>query len=91
MLSQSTDELKTGTVIYTLANNSEARSVTATVEGGGNSLVISVSPSSLGGSGSVVVTITAKPGNGNRGTFLVKISSNPSCGGDRYVAVTVNN
>ncbi|MFN2532049.1 MAG: Tfp pilus assembly protein FimT/FimU [Pyrinomonadaceae bacterium] len=90
-LSQSDSARRTGTVAYTLANGTGARTVSAVLSGGGNSLNISVSPSSVSGSGTVSVTIGAKSGNGNRGTFVVQISSSPGCGTTQQVTVTVGN
>jgi hypothetical protein len=91
ILSQTITAQRTGTVTYTIANGTGARSISAVIAGGGNNLTLSVSPTTINGSGSAVVTIKAKTGAGNRGTFLVKISSSPGCGNVQQVAVTVNN
>jgi hypothetical protein len=91
VLSQTNAATKSGTVTYTIANGEGARSVSAVIVGGGNSLLLSVSPATINNGGAAVVTITTKTGRGNRGTFLVKISSSPTCGSDKQVQVTVNN
>jgi hypothetical protein len=94
VLSQSNPATKSGTVTYTIANGSGAngsRTVTAAIVGGSRSLTFSISPSTLNNGGSAVITISSKTGNGNRGTFLVKIGASPACGSEKQVAVTVNN
>jgi Tfp pilus assembly protein FimT len=89
-LSQSNSSRQTGYVYYTLSSLNGARTISAALVGNGNSLTFSVSPTTLT-QGVATIAIGAKPGNGNRGIFLVNISANPACGTVKQVQVEVLN
>ncbi len=90
-LSQSDSTKKTGTATFTIANGSGTRTISAAQDGNGNSMVISQSLSRIDGSGSSVISVTAKNGAGNRGTFSIKVSTDPTCGSTQTLTVIVNN
>jgi type II secretory pathway pseudopilin PulG len=92
-ISQSDATKKTGTAVFTMLaiNSPGARIISAAQDGNGNSLVIGMSLVRIDGSGSSTISVTAKNGAGNRGTFSVKVSADPSCGTTQTLTVIVNN
>jgi hypothetical protein len=92
IISQSDSTQVTGTAIFTMAAGGPgARTISAAQDGNGNSLVIGLSLVRIDGSGSSTISVTAKNGAGNRGTFSVKVSADPTCGSTQTLTVIVNN
>jgi len=90
-LSQSVEANKTGTATVTLTNATGVRIISAGQSGNGNSLVIGLSLLRIDGSGSSVVSVTTKNGAGNRGDFLVHVTTDPACGSGAQLTVKVSN
>jgi hypothetical protein len=90
-LSQSAANSQSGTAVLTVANAFEARTLTATQAGSGNSLVLSLSQARIQGSGSTIITVTTKHGAGNRGVFEVDLGISPLCGTAQKLTVSVSN
>jgi len=90
-LSQSDSTRHTGTVTFTIANGTGTYTVKVVQEGNGNSLGISASPATISSNGSSVITISSKNGAGNRGVFVVDVSSTAACGSSHTITVTVSN
>jgi type II secretory pathway pseudopilin PulG len=90
-LSQSDSTKHTGTATYTMSGGTGARIISAAQEGNGNSLVIGLSLQRIDGNGTSQISITTKNGAGNRGTFVVKVSADPTCGSSQSLTVIVNN
>lgn len=90
-LSQSDDTKKTGSAVFTMVNATGTRTISASIAGNGNSLVLGVGLLRIDGSGSSVITVTTKNGAGNRGVFVVNVSADPSCGSTQQLTVSVSN
>src|ERR1700754_427937 len=90
-LSQSDSAHKTGTVTLTLANATGSYNISANQAGNGNSMNISVTPSRLDGNGLSTISVTAKNGSGNRGVFVINVSTSPTCGSTHQLTVSVSN
>jgi Tfp pilus assembly protein FimT len=91
ILSQSDSANKTGTAVFTVANGSGVRTISATLQGNGNSLTIAKSLVRIDGNGTSIISITTKNGSGNRGVFNVLVATDPACGSTQTLQVTVNN
>jgi hypothetical protein len=74
-----------------MVNGTGTRTISASIAGNGNSLVLGVSLLRIDGSGSSVITVTTKNGAGNRGVFIVNVSASPSCGATQQLKVSVSN
>jgi len=90
-LSQSDDTKKSGSAVFTMLNASGVRTISASIAGNGNSLVLGVSLLRIDGSGSSVITVTTKNGAGNRGVFVVNVAATPGCGSSQQLTVSVSN
>jgi len=90
-LSQSDVANQTGTSTFTMTNATGVRIISANQAGNGNSLVLGVSLIRIDGSGSSVISVTTKHGAGNRGVFLVNVTTDPACGSGAQLTVSVNN
>ena len=90
-LSQSDSTKKSGSAVFTMVNATGTRTISASIAGNGNSLVLGVSLLRIDGSGSSVITVTTKNGAGNRGTFIVNVAADPSCGSTQQLKVSVAN
>ncbi|HKG61384.1 MAG TPA: prepilin-type N-terminal cleavage/methylation domain-containing protein [Pyrinomonadaceae bacterium] len=90
-LSQSDAANQTGSAVFTIVNATGTRTISASIAGNGNSLVLGVSLLRIDGSGSSVITVTTKNGAGNRGAFIVNVSTEPSCGSAQQLKVSVSN
>ena len=90
-LSQSNSTNQTGSAVFTMVNATGTRTISASIAGNGNSLVLGVSLLRIDGSGSSVITVTTKNGAGNRGEFIVNVSAQPSCGSTQQLKVSVLN
>lgn len=90
-LSQSDPTKQTGTATFTMVNATGVRTISASLLGNGNSLVIGLSQARLDGNGSSVISITTKNGSGNRGTFVVSVAGTPACGTAAQLTVSVSN
>jgi hypothetical protein len=90
-LSQSVDAQKTGTSMFTMTNATGVRTLSASQAGNGNSMVLGLSLVRMEGSGSSVLTVTAKNGAGNRGVFLINVTTDPACGSGAQLTVSVSN
>lgn len=90
-LSQSNDANKTGSAVFTMVNGTGVRTISASIAGNGNSLVLGVGLQRIDGSGSSVITVTTKNGAGNRGVFTVNIAASPACGSTQQLTVSVSN
>ena len=90
-LSQSDGSNHTGSAVFTMVNGTGTRTISASIAGNGNSLVLGVSLLRIDGSGSSVITVTTKNGAGNRGVFIVNVSASPSCGATQQLKVSVSN
>ena len=90
-LSQSDDTKKTGSAVFTMVNATGTRTISASIAGNGNSLIVGLSLLRIDGSGSSVISVTTKNGAGNRGTFTVNVSTDPSCGSTQQLTVSVSN
>jgi type II secretory pathway pseudopilin PulG len=90
-LSQSDNSRKTGTATFSIANAFQARSIIAALAGSGKSLTISLSLVRIEGSGTSIISVTTKSGAGNRGVFLVNVSTSPNCGTTQHLTVSVSN
>ena len=90
-LSQSDSTKKSGSAVFTMVNATGTRTISASIAGNGNSLVLGVSLLRIDGSGSSVITVTTKNGAGNRGTFIVNVAADPSCGSTQQLKVSVLN
>ncbi len=90
-LSQSNSANQTGSAVFTMVNATGTRTISASIAGNGNSLVLGVSLLRIDGSGSSVITVTTKNGAGNRGDFIVNVSASPSCGSAQQLKVSVSN
>jgi hypothetical protein len=90
-LSQSNSANQTGSAVFTMVNATGTRTISASIAGNGNSLVLGVSLLRIDGSGSSVITVTTKNGAGNRGEFIVNVSAQPSCGSTQQLKVSVIN
>jgi len=90
-LSQSVDALKTATTMITLTNATGIRTISTSQAGNGNSMVFGLSLTRLEGSGSSILSVTSKNGAGNRGVFLVDVTTDPACGSGAQLTVSVNN
>jgi hypothetical protein len=91
ILSQSNDANKTGTATFTVANGIGVRTISAALQGNGNSLTIGLSLVRIDGNGTSVISVTTKNGSGNRGVFNVIVGTDPACGTSQTLQVTVNN
>jgi hypothetical protein len=74
-----------------MTNATGVRTVSATQEGNGNSLVLGLSLVRLEGSGSSILTVTSKNGAGNRGVFIIDVTTSPACGSGAKLTVSVSN
>jgi hypothetical protein len=90
-LSQSNTGQQTGTAYFSVANAYEARTISATQAGSGNSVVLTLSQSRIQGSGYSILTVTTKHGAGNRGVFQVNLNVSPACGNTQQLTVSVSN
>jgi hypothetical protein len=90
-LSQSIDAQKTGTATFTMTNATGVRIISAGQSGNGNSLVVGLSLQRIDGSGSSVISVTSKNGAGNRGVFIVNVTTDPACGSGAQLTVSVSN
>ena len=90
-LSQSDTSKQTGSATFTMANATGVRIISASQLGNGNSLNLGVSLQRIDGSGSSVISVTTKQGGGNRGVFIVEISTDPACGSSALLTVSVSN
>lgn len=90
-LSQSDITNQSGTAVFTMVNGTGERIISATQAGNGNSLIVGLSLQRIDGSGSSTVTVTTKNGAGNRGVFLVQVTTSPSCGTAATLTVSVSN
>jgi type II secretory pathway pseudopilin PulG len=90
-LSQSASTNHTGTAVFTMVNATGVRTISASIAGNGNSLVLGVSLQRIDGSGSSVISVTTKNGAGNRGTFIVNVAPDPACGAAQQITVNVSN
>ncbi|MEN3327351.1 MAG: hypothetical protein V7638_2158 [Acidobacteriota bacterium] len=90
-LSQSDSATHSGSAVFTMVNATGTRTISASIAGNGNSLVLGVSLLRIDGSGSSVITVTTKNGAGNRGEFIVNLSAQPSCGSSQQLKVSVIN
>jgi len=90
-LSQSDQANTTGSAVFTMVNGTGVRTISASVAGNGNSLVLGVSLLRIDGSGSSVITVTTKNGAGNRGVFIVNVAADPACGSTQQLTVSVSN
>ncbi|HJU91716.1 MAG TPA: hypothetical protein VJ656_02180, partial [Pyrinomonadaceae bacterium] len=90
-LSQSDSTRKSGTATFTVSSPTGVRTITASIAGGGSSLNISLSLVRIDGSGTSIITVSTKNGAGNRGTFIVNVSTDPSCGSSKQLEVFVSN
>lgn len=90
-LSQSITNSQTGTATLNVSSPTGVRTITAAIAGNGNTLNISLSLVRVDGSGTSVITVGTKNGAGNRGTFIVNISTDPSCGAPQQLKVHVSN
>jgi prepilin-type N-terminal cleavage/methylation domain-containing protein len=90
-LSQSDSANQTGSAVFTMVNATGTRTISASLAGNGNSLILGVSLLRIDGSGSSVITVTTKNGAGNRGEFIVNVSASPSCGSAQQLKVSVLN
>ena len=90
-LSQSNSANKSGSAVFTMVNATGTRTISASIAGNGNSLVLGVSLLRLDGSGSSVITVTTKNGAGNRGSFIVNVAASPACGSTQQLKVNVSN
>lgn len=90
-LSQSNPANQTGSAVFTMVNGTGTRTISASIAGNGNSLILGVSLLRIDGSGSSVITVTTKNGAGNRGEFIVNVSASPSCGSSQQLRVSVLN
>jgi hypothetical protein len=90
-VSQSVDALKTATTTIALTNATGIRTLSASQEGNGNSMVFGLSLTRLEGSGLSILSVTSKNGAGNRGVFIVDVTASPACGSGAQLTVSVNN
>ena len=90
-LSQSQTGNQSGTAVFNVSSPTGVRTISAAIAGNGNSLTISLSLVRVDGSGTSVITIGTKNGAGNRGSFIVNISTDPSCGSGQQLKVNVSN
>ena len=90
-LSQSDSTKMSGSVTFSMVNASGVRIISASQAGNGNALNISLSLQRIDGNGSSVVTVSTKTGGGNRGTFIVNVKADPSCGSTQQLTVAVSN
>jgi prepilin-type N-terminal cleavage/methylation domain-containing protein len=90
-LSQSDSTRNTGTATFTMQNATGVRTISASIAGNGNSLVLGISLVRIDGSGSSIISVTTKNGAGNRGTFIVNITADPACGSGVQLPVSVSN
>jgi prepilin-type N-terminal cleavage/methylation domain-containing protein len=90
-LSQSDAGNHTGSAVFTMVNATGTRTISASIAGNGNSLVLGVSLLRIDGSGSSVITVTTKNGAGNRGVFIVNVEASPACGATQQLKVSVSN
>jgi hypothetical protein len=90
-VSQSVDALKTATTTIALTNATGIRTLSASQEGNGNSMVFGLSLTRLEGSGLSILSVTSKNGAGNRGVFIVDVTASPACGSGAHLTVSVNN
>jgi len=90
-LSQNDVLRKTGTAIFTITSATGVRTISAAQPANGNNLVVGLSLVRLDGSGTSVVTVTTKKGAGNRGIFLVNVTTDPACGSGAKLTVSVSN
>ncbi|HKY44068.1 MAG TPA: hypothetical protein VJM50_13365 [Pyrinomonadaceae bacterium] len=90
-LSQSsTSNQQSGTATFNVVSQSGVRTINAALGGNGNSLTITRSLVRIDGSGTSLITVTTKSGAGNRGTFIINVSTDPSCGPAKQLEVKVN-
>jgi hypothetical protein len=80
-----------GTSTFTMTNATGVRIISASQAGNGNSLVLGLSLSRIEGSGSSVLSVTSKNGAGNRGVFIVNVTTDPACGSGAQLTVSVSN
>jgi hypothetical protein len=90
-LSQSVEAQKTGTSVFRMTNATGVRTISASQAGNGNSMVLGLSLVRIDGSGSSVLTVTSKNGAGNRGVFIVNVTTDPACGSGAQLTVSVSN
>lgn len=90
-LSQGDPNNQTGTATVTMTNATGVRTISALQLGNGNSLVIGLSLVRIDGNGSSVISVTTKNGAGNRGVFIVEVSTDPACGSKPQLTVSVSN
>lgn len=90
-LSQSNTNNLSGTATLTISSATGVRIISAAQAGQGNSLNIGLSLVRIDGSGSSIITVSTKNGAGNRGVFVVEVSTSPACGSTQQLTVTVSN
>jgi hypothetical protein len=90
-LSQNDATHKTGTATFTVTSATGVRTISAAQPGNGNNLVLGLSLVRIDGNGSSVITVTTKKGAGNRGVFLVNVTTDPACGSGAKLTVSVSN
>jgi len=91
-LSQSDTTKQSGTAVFNVTSATGTRILSATQAGNGNSLVVGLSLLRIDGSGTSTITVTTKNGAGNRGVFLVQVSTDPACGSPSHtLTVSVSN
>jgi hypothetical protein len=90
-LSQSDPAHKTGTATFNVTNATGVRIISAAQVGNGNSLTFGLSLVRIDGNGTSVISVTSKNGAGNRGVFLVNVTTDPACGSGAQLTVSVNN
>jgi hypothetical protein len=74
-----------------MVNATGVRTISASIAGNGNSLVLGVGLIRIDGSGSSVISVTTKNGAGNRGSFIVNVAPDPACGAAQQLKVNVSN
>ena len=90
-LSQSDPSKQSGTATFAITNGTGVRTISASLAGGGNSLNLSLSLVRVDGNGTSVLMVSTKNGAGNRGSFSVNVSTEPSCGSTQQITVNVAN
>ena len=90
-LSQSNTSSQTGTATFHVSSQTGVRTISATIAGNGNSLSVSLSLVRIDGGGTSIISVGTKNGAGNRGSFIVNISTDPSCGSTQQLKVNVSN
>ena len=90
-LSQSDVSKTTGTATFTVSSPTGTRTISASLAGNGNSLNVGLSLQRIDGSGTSIISVTTKNGAGNRGVFIINVSTDPACGSPKQLSVSVSN